>query len=146
MRWSERHGFSFTVNRKWSSDFGLWVGEFATRYPNLMKTGDPCLLPPQNCWKKVHTLLFGWHTLWQLGKDFNKQYKQQNPYTKISYNIPSNINKQTNNYIMQDHAKQGYIFGHLSLIQSLALDIPSKVATVRDLSKCFSKKRDSGTF
>ena len=25
----------------------------------------------------MHTLLFGWHTLLQLGKDFNRQYKQQ---------------------------------------------------------------------
>ena len=33
---------------------------------------------------------------------------------------------------MQDHAKQGYIFGHLSLIRNLALDIPSGVTTVRD--------------
>ena len=43
---------------------------------------------------------------------------------------------------MQDHAKQGYIFGHLSLIQKLALDIPSGVATVRDLESCLLKKRD----
>ena len=43
---------------------------------------------------------------------------------------------------MQDHAKQKYICGHLSLIRSLALDIPSEVATVRDLDeKCPSKKR-----
>ena len=33
---------------------------------------------------------------------------------------------------MQDHAKQKYICGHLSLIRSLALDIPSGVTTVRD--------------
>ena len=44
------------------------------------------------------------------------------------------MNKQTNNYIMQDHAKQKYIFGHLSLIRSLALEIPSGVAIVRDVS------------
>ena len=44
------------------------------------------------------------------------------------------MNKQTNNYIMQDHAKQKYIFGHLSLVRSLALDIPSEVAIVRDVS------------
>ena len=43
------------------------------------------------------------------------------------------MNKQTNNYIMQDHEKQGYIFGHLSLIWNLALNISSGVATVRDL-------------
>ena len=95
-----------------------------------------------NCIKGVHTLLFEWHTQWQLRKAFNKQYKQQISCTKISFNIPSNINKQTTNNIMQDHAKQRYIFGHLSLIQSLALDIPSGVTTVRDLDKkCPSKKR-----
>ena len=88
-----------------------------------------------NCIKGVHTLLFEWHTQWQLRKAFNKQYKQQISCTKISFNIPSNINKQTTNNIMQDHAKQRYIFGHLSLIQSLALDIPSGVTTVRDLDK-----------
>ena len=44
---------------------------------------------------------------------------------------------------MQDHAKQRYIFGYLSLIRSLALDIPSRVATMKDMSL---KKRDSGTF
>ena len=44
---------------------------------------------------------------------------------------------------MQDHAKQKYIVGHLSLIRSLALDIPGKVATMRDVSL---KKRDSDTF
>ena len=44
---------------------------------------------------------------------------------------------------MQDHAKQRYIFGHLSLIRNLALDIPSGVATVRDLEKSApQKKRD----
>ena len=41
---------------------------------------------------------------------------------------------------MQDHAKQGYIFGHLSLIRILALDIPSGVATVRDHQKVPLKK------
>ena len=46
LHWSKQHGLSFLVNRKWSSDSGLWVGEFTTRYPNLMKTGDPWLLPP----------------------------------------------------------------------------------------------------
>ena len=35
---------------------------------------------------------------------------------------------------MQDHAKQGYTFGHLSLIRILGLDIPCGVATVRDMS------------
>ena len=35
---------------------------------------------------------------------------------------------------MQDHAKQRYTFVHLSLTQSLAFDIPSEVATVRDVS------------
>ena len=43
---------------------------------------------------------------------------------------------------MQDHAKQKYIFGHLSLMRSLALGIPNRVAIVRDVSL---KKRDSGT-
>ena len=41
---------------------------------------------------------------------------------------------------MQDHAKQGYIFGHLSLTQSLALDIPSGVTTVRDLESASQKR------
>ena len=36
---------------------------------------------------------------------------------------------------MQDHAKQGYIFGHLSLTRSLALDIPSVATTVKDCQK-----------
>ena len=40
---------------------------------------------------------------------------------------------------MQGHAKQGYTFGHLSLIRNLALDIPSRVATVRD-HKTFKKE------
>ena len=42
---------------------------------------------------------------------------------------------------MQDHAKQGYTFGHFSLIQNLALDIPSGVATVRDHKMPLKKKR-----
>ena len=41
---------------------------------------------------------------------------------------------------MQDHAKQGYTFGYLSLIRSLALDIPSKVTTVRDLESASQKR------
>ena len=41
---------------------------------------------------------------------------------------------------MQDHAKQRYIFGHLSLIQSLALDIPNGVATMRDFDEKPLKK------
>ena len=45
---------------------------------------------------------------------------------------------------MQNHAKQRHIFGHLSLIRSLALNIPSGVATVRDVT--LKKKKDSGTF
>ena len=44
------------------------------------------------------------------------------------------MNKQTNNYIMQDHAKQKYIFCHLSLIRNLAFDIPRGAAIVRDVS------------
>ena len=47
---------------------------------------------------------------------------------------------------MQDHAKQGYIFGHLILIRSLALDIPSEVTTVRDHDKSVPQKKDSSTF
>ena len=46
---------------------------------------------------------------------------------------------------MQEHAKQRYIFGHLSLIRSLVLDIPSGVATMRDLENG-PQKRDSSTF
>ena len=45
---------------------------------------------------------------------------------------------------MQDHAKQRYIFGHLSLIRSLALDIPNGVATVRNLDESVHKKRRFG--
>ena len=67
-------------------------------------------------------------------------------YNNISYNISTNINKQTNNNIMQDHAKQGYTFGHLSLIWNLVLDIPSGVATMRDCKLGASQKRDLGTF
>ena len=43
---------------------------------------------------------------------------------------------------MQVYAKQGYTFGHLSLIRSLALDIPSRVAIMRD--QIASKKKDFG--
>ena len=42
---------------------------------------------------------------------------------------------------MQDHAEQEYIFGHLSLIRSLALNISSEVATMRDLENASKKKR-----
>ena len=45
---------------------------------------------------------------------------------------------------MQDHAKQRYIFGHLSLIRSLALDIPSGVATMKDLDEKASLKKRFG--
>ena len=45
---------------------------------------------------------------------------------------------------MQDHAKQRYIFGHLSLIRSLALDIPSGVATMKDLEEKASLKKRFG--
>ena len=72
-------------------------------------------------------------------REIFSQPKQTTKYRTPKYNIPSNINKQANNYIMQDHAKQKYIFGHLSLIQNLALDVPSGVATIRDVS--FQKKR-----
>ena len=47
---------------------------------------------------------------------------------------------------MQDHAKQGYTFGHLSLIRMLTLDIPSGVATMRELEKSVPQKGDSGTY
>ena len=45
---------------------------------------------------------------------------------------------------MQDHAKQRYIFGDWSLIRSLALIIPSRVATVRDLDKKSPSKKRFG--
>ena len=45
---------------------------------------------------------------------------------------------------MQDHAKQRYIFGHLSLIRSLALDIPSGVATMKDLDEKASLNKRFG--
>ena len=38
--------------------------------------------------------------------------------------------------------KQGYTFGHLSLIRSLALDIPSEVATVRDRENLGALKKE----
>ena len=48
---------------------------------------------------------------------------------------------------MQDNAKQRYTFGHLSLIRSLALNIPNGVVTMRDLDKkSIPQKRDSSTF
>ena len=47
---------------------------------------------------------------------------------------------------MQDRAKQGYIFGHLSLIWSLALNISSGVAIVRDLENASKKKEILGIF
>ena len=86
----------------------------------------------------VHTyLLFWWHALWQLRKALNKQSWQ---HKQKCHTISPDINKQTNNNIMQHHAKQGYIFGHLSLIQSLAFNIPSGVTTMRDLKSCLSKR------
>ena len=97
-----------------------------------MKIGDPWLLPPQivenGC---IHIV---WMTYTVIVRERFYQTIQTTKYhtRKILYNISSYINKQTNNYIMQDHAKQGYIFGHLSLIQNLALDIPSGVAIMRD--------------
>ena len=36
---------------------------------------------------------------------------------------------------------QMYIFGHLSLTQKLALDIPNRVATMRDRKSAFKKKK-----
>ena len=46
---------------------------------------------------------------------------------------------------MQDHAKQGYTFGHLNLPRSLALDIPSGVTTVRDLESASQKREIFGS-
>ena len=43
---------------------------------------------------------------------------------------------------MQDHAEQRYTFGHLSLIQTLALDIPSGIATVRDCENWGALKKE----
>ena len=37
---------------------------------------------------------------------------------------------------------QRYIFNHLSLTRNLALNIPNKVATMRDRKSAFKKKRD----
>ena len=83
-------------HRKWSSDFGLSVGEFTTGYPNLVKTSDPWLLPPQNCWKGcMHCCLDGTHYD-SLGKILTTKTNNKISYTTILCNIPSNINKQTN--------------------------------------------------
>ena len=88
----------------------------------------------------VHTfLLFWWHTLWQLGKALNKQSWQH----KQKYHTNISRHKETND--QQNHAKsckrEGYIVGHLSLTQILALDIPSGVATVRDHKGAPKKER-----
>ena len=45
---------------------------------------------------------------------------------------------------MQDHAKQGYIFGHFSLTRNLALNIPSEIATVKDRESASQKKKILG--
>ena len=42
--------------------------------------------------------------------------------------------------------KQRYTFGHLSLIQNLALDIPSGVATMRDRKTWVLSKKRFGYF
>ena len=42
---------------------------------------------------------------------------------------------------MQNYAKQWYIFGHLSLIWNLALDILRGVAIVRDCPKLGASKK-----
>ena len=42
--------------------------------------------------------------------------------------------------------KEGYTFGHLSLIRNLALNILSGVATVRDRKSASEKKRDFWVF
>ena len=89
---------------QWLWAMSWWVHH---GYPNLVKTGDPRLLPSQNCWKGcIHCCLDGIHYE-RLGKILTT--KTNNKINTPNYNIPSNINKQTNNYIMQDHAKQGYI-------------------------------------
>ena len=109
-----------------------------------MKIGDPWLLLPQNCWKWcIHCCLDGTHYE-RLGKILTT--KTNNKINTPNYNIPSNINKQTNNYTMQDHAKQRYIFGHLSLIRSLALNMSSTELPRWETTKigCLSKKRDFG--
>ena len=124
--WCVRHWVAHTMTVK--ERFFGWHTQWRLR-KDLLKRGA--------------YILFGWHTQWQLRKDFNKQYTNKILHHKILYNISSNINKQTNNNIMQDHAKQRYIFGHLSLIRSLAFNIPSGVATMRDASL---KKRDLGTY
>ena len=53
------------------------------------------------------------------------------------------MNKQQ--YHAKSCERQGYIVGHLSLTRNLALDLPSEVATVRDLKLlekwCSQKKR-----
>ena len=77
------------------------------------------------------------------GNILTKNTNNKLSYTKISYNILSNINKQSTIpcKIMQT---QRYTFGHLSLIQNLALDIPSGVATVRDLESASQKREIFG--
>ena len=107
-----------------------------------MKINDPWLLQPQIVERGAYIDVWMAHTMIVRKKNLTSKTNNKISYTTILCNIPSNINKQTNNYIMQDHAKQGYIFGHLSLIRNLALDISSGVTTMRDLKSCLSKKRD----
>ena len=80
-----------------------------------MKIGDPGYYH-HKLLKGVHTYCLDGTHYDSSGKLFTHNTNNKIQYNKISYNIPSNINKKTNNYIMQDHAKQRYIFGHLSLI------------------------------
>ena len=136
MHWSERHGLSLTVNSKWSNDFRLWVGEFTIGYLILMKTDDSWLPPPQVV-ERGACILFGWHTLWQLGKSFNKQYKQQHI---IQQNIIQH--KQTNNNIMQDHAKTRVHIWSLKSNTKLSPRHPQWSRHYERLRKCLSKKRD----
>ena len=121
----------------------LSLGRSMLKLHCILCVFDYCLShgePKFNTWVH-HNCLNGIHYDSQ-GKILTNNTNNKIPYTIISYNIPSNINKQTNNNIMQDHASEGYTFGHLSLIQSLALDIPSGVATVRDWKNQASKKRE----
>ena len=56
-------------------------------------------------------------------------------YHTPKYNIPSNINKQTNKQLYHARpCKTKVHICHLCLIRSLALEIPSGVAIVRDVS------------
>ena len=66
-----------------------------------------------------------------------KQPKQKTKYHTPEYNIPSNINKQTNNYIAQDHAKTKV---HIWSLKSNTKLSPSLVESPL-WEMCPSKKR-----